>query len=346
MHCIYSDDHRLQHGMSELSDGLLQESFERPERADNVLSAFRASGLGEVIAPNEYGPEPIQRIHNDSYLSFLRSAWELWAAEGRDCDALPLNWAVRGMRQIEPDTIDGKLSYFSFDAGTPITTGTWQAATSAANVALTGAQHLNEGASAAFSLCRPPGHHATTDVYGGYCFLNNAAIACQYLLDHGAARIALIDVDYHHGNGSQSIFYARDDVLFLSIHADPKQEYPFFLGHADERGEGAGDGYNCNFPLPWKTAAGPWFEALDECCRKAAGFKPDAIVVSLGVDTYKKDPISQFGLDDDDYRVIGERLATLGLPTLFVLEGGYALAEIGANVVNVLAGWGQFTQSH
>lgn len=336
---VYSDDHRLQHGMSELSDGQLQESVERPERADNVLSAVRASGLGDIIGPEEYGLEPVRRIHADNYLTFLESAWDLWTAEGRVCDALPLNWAVRGMRQIEPDTIDGKLSYFSFDAGTPITAGTWRAITAAANVAITGAERLSGGEPAIFSLCRPPGHHATADFYGGYCFLNNAAIACQHLLERGAARIALIDVDYHHGNGSQSIFYAQNDVLFLSIHADPKQEYPFFLGHADERGEGVGEGYSANFPLPWGSGAAPWFEAFEQCCEKVAKFTPDAIVVSLGVDTYKKDPISQFRLDTEDYTIMGRRLAELGLPTLFVLEGGYALAEIGRNVVGVLTGF-------
>jgi acetoin utilization deacetylase AcuC-like enzyme len=334
---VYSDDHRLHRGRAELIDGKLVPSFECPERADTILRAV--TPITEIIAPAEFGLEPIRRVHADNFLAFLESAWSMWTAAGRDWDALPLAWPTRGMRQIEPDNIDGKLSFFSFDAGTPITAGTWQAATAAANVALTGADHLVHGAGAAFSLCRPPGHHAAADYYGGYCFLNNAAIAAQYLLDNGSARVAILDVDYHHGNGSQSIFYERDDVLFLSIHGDPKQEYPFFLGHADETGAGAGAGFNHNFPLPWGTGAKPWLGALDECCSRLADYAADAIVVSLGVDTFAGDPISEFRLQTSDYPAIGEKVAALARPTLFVLEGGYAVDEIGTNVAGVLAGF-------
>lgn len=337
MQTVYSDDHRLHRGRAELIDGKLMPSFECPERADTILEAVAA--ITPVVPPRVFGLDPVRRVHADNFLAFLENAWSMWAAAGRDWDALPLAWPTRGMRQIEPDNIDGKLSYFSFDAGTPITAGTWQAITTAANVALTGANHLVEGARSAFSLCRPPGHHAAADYFGGYCFLNNAAIAAQYLLDHGSARVAILDVDYHHGNGTQSIFYERDDVLFLSIHGDPKQEYPFFLGHADEVGLGAGAGYNRNFPLPWGSGAAPWFGALDECCSLIAGHRPDAVIVSLGVDTFAGDPISEFRLQTSDYPLIGEKVAALGLPALFVLEGGYAVDEIGTNVAGVLTGF-------
>jgi acetoin utilization deacetylase AcuC-like enzyme len=335
---VYSDDHRLHHGKSELVDGELKPCFECPERADIVLDAVTQSNLGAVITPDDFGLAPIQAVHNPGYVGFLEQAWDLWTDAGRSGDALPLNWAVRGLRQIEPETIDGKLSYFSFDAATPITAGTWQAAKSAANVALTGAAKLLQGASGVFSLCRPPGHHAASDYYGGYCFLNNAAIATQYLLDHGASRVAVLDVDYHHGNGTQSIFYERDDVLFVSIHADPLQEYPFFLGHADERGSGAGLNYTANFPLRWHSSAKQWFEALGSSLNLVSDYAPDYVIVSLGVDTYKDDPISHFRLDTPDYLEVGSRIASLALPTLFVLEGGYAVAEVGKNVSNVLIG--------
>ncbi len=335
---IYSDDHHLHHGKAELVDGELKPSFECPERADIILDAVTRAHLGDVIGPDDFGLGPIQAVHNSGYVAFLQQAWDLWTAAGRTVDALPLNWAVRGLRQIEPETIDGKLSYFSFDAATPITAGTWKAARSAANVALTGADKLLQGEANAFALCRPPGHHAASDYFGGYCFLNNAAIAAQYLLDQKAARVAILDVDYHHGNGTQSIFYERDDALFVSIHADPLQEYPFFLGHADEHGSGAGLGYTANFPLRWHSTATQWFEALDASLKLVADYKPDYLVVSLGVDTYKDDPISQFRLDTPDYLTIGSRIAGLGLPTLYVLEGGYAVAEIGKNVSNVLVG--------
>ena len=182
-------------------------------------------------------------------------------------------------------------------------------------------------------------HHAGADFFGGYCFLNNAALAAQHLLDDGARRVGILDIDYHHGNGTQSIFYGRGDVLFASIHADPRTEYPFYLGHADETGEGAGLGCNMNLPLPAGSTSPQWFAALETACIKLASYAPDALVVSLGVDTFAGDPLSHFSLQSADFLRIGERIAHLGLPTVFVLEGGYAVGEIGINVVNVLEGF-------
>ncbi|MDJ0758968.1 MAG: histone deacetylase family protein [Woeseiaceae bacterium] len=340
MFTIYSDDHRLHHGKAELNDGQLMPCHEKPERADSVLAAIQSSAVGDVIEPADFGLEPVLAVHTAGYIDFLQNAWSLWAAEGRDWDALPLNWPVRGMRQVEPDYIDGKLSYYSFDAGTPITPGTWQAVFAGARVALTGAAKLLSGEKSVFSLCRPPGHHAAADYFGGYCYLNNAAIAAQYLRDNGAGKVAVLDVDYHHGNGTQSIFYDRDDVLFVSIHGDPKQEFPYFLGHADETGEGPGEGFNMNLPLPWNTSAADWFTALDESLERLSRFGPDAVVVSLGVDTYINDPISQFQLQAGDYLYVGQKIAKLGLPAHYVFEGGYAVEDIGENVVNVLRGAG------
>lgn len=342
MKTVYTDTHRLQHGRAELNDGQLMPCFEKPERADLVIARVRETGLGPVVEPHHFGREPMARVHAEPYLLFLETAWDAWLTEHGDHDALPLNWAVRGMRwDVEPEHIDGKLSYFSFDAGTPITAGTWRAVTGSANVALTGRRLIADGERAAFALCRPPGHHAAADYYGGYCFLNNAAIAAQAFLDRGAARVALLDVDYHHGNGSQSIFYDRDDVLVQSLHADPRWEFPYFLGHADERGAGRGEDCNHNYPLPWGTDFAAWADALETACRRIERYAPDALVISLGVDTFRGDPISRFLLDHDDYPRIGERLARLGLPTLFVMEGGYAVEAIGVNAVNVLSGFEQ-----
>jgi acetoin utilization deacetylase AcuC-like enzyme len=176
-------------------------------------------------------------------------------------------------------------------------------------------------------------------MYGGYCFLNNAAIAAQAFLDGGAHRVAILDVDFHHGNGTQEIFYSRQDVLFLSLHGDPLDAFPFFLGGADETGAGAGEGYNVNYPLPDGTAFDQWSAALEDACRRIGRYRPDALVVSLGVDTFKDDPISTFKLESEDFRRYGARIAGMGLPTLFVMEGGYAVAAIGVNTVNVLTGF-------
>ena len=333
---IYSDDHRLHHGRHELIGGQFTPCFEKPSRADMVLDRVKAVGLGEVRAPRDFGLEPIRRVHSEGFVRFLQNAWQDWLASH---DMLPIAWPTRRLRQTEPDNIDGRLGYYSFDAGAPITAGTWQAITSSANVALSGQSELANGARSVFSLCRPPGHHAAADYMGGYCFFNNAAIAAQAFLDRGAGRVAILDVDYHHGNGTQDIFYRRDDVLFASIHGDPRVEYPYFLGYADERGEGAGEGCNHNYPLAHGSGWDLWSAALDDACVRIAGYAPDALVISLGVDTYKEDPISQFKLDSPDYLRMGERIARLGLPTLFIMEGGYAVEAIGINAVNVLQGY-------
>ncbi len=339
---VYSDRHRRHHGHGELIDGQMQPCFEMPRRADMILARVEGLRLGEVMAPRAFGLDPVRRVHDAGYVDFLASAWTEWTAQGRTNDALPLVWPVPGLRHDRvPEHIDGRLGFYSMDAGVPITAGTWDAVQAGADVALTGAQSIVEGANSAFSLCRPPGHHAAAAAMGGYCYLNNAAIAAQHLLDHGCAHVAILDVDYHHGNGTQSIFYARRDVLFVSLHADPRGEYPYFLGYADERGAGAGAGYTLNYPLPQGTAWDTYGPALDSACDVIAKHAPDAIVVSLGVDTYAHDPISRFALASDDFSRLGARIARLARPTLFVMEGGYAVEAIGVNVVNVLTGYGQ-----
>jgi acetoin utilization deacetylase AcuC-like enzyme len=224
---------------------------------------------------------------------------------------------------------------------TSICAGTWQAARAAADVALTGASQINEGARAAFALCRPPGHHAARDLYGGYCFLNNAAVAAQHLRDLGAVRVAILDVDFHHGNGTQDIFYDRSDVLYTSLHGDPAEAFPYFSGYADETGMGDGVGFNLNFPLPPGTQFDVWRDTLDAALSRIANFRADALVVSLGVDTFAEDPISFFRLRSPDFSTYGRMIGECAIPTLFVLEGGYAVGQIGINVVNVLQGFEQ-----
>jgi acetoin utilization deacetylase AcuC-like enzyme len=232
--------------------------------------------------------------------------------------------------------MSGSLGWFAFDASTPIVEGTWDAALAAARCAMTAAALVAEGERAAYALCRPPGHHAARGTFGGYCYLNNAALAAQYLLDEGRRRVAVIDVDYHHGNGTQEIFWERDDVLFVSLHGDPETEYPWFMGYAEERGSGRGEGFTLNLPLPAGTGWDAYRVALGTALEAVARFAPDAIVVSLGVDTFAADPISAFKLETRHYPMIGELLAGLGLPAVLVQEGGYAVAEIGENVAGVL----------
>jgi acetoin utilization deacetylase AcuC-like enzyme len=336
---VYSDDHRLRNVRTELHGGLLVPPHECPERAGFVLERLRAVGLGDVVAPVRHGLDPVLRVHDAGFVEFLGRAWRDWEATGNRGEAIPDCWPARRMAQRRPDSIAGQLGYYAMAGETSIGPGTWEAVQAAADVALSGAKRLAGGERGVFSLCRPPGHHAARDLYGGYCFLNNAAIAAQSLRDGGAARVAILDVDFHHGNGTQDIFYDRDDMLFVSLHGDPLQCFPYFSGHADETGAGAGLGFNLNLPMPRGTAYDGWSAALSRGLDAIRAFRADALVVSLGVDTYEGDPISSFKLSSDDFSRYGRAIGGLGLPTLFVMEGGYAVADIGINVVNVLTGF-------
>lgn len=338
MKIVYSAQHAAHHGRAELNEGRLVPCFERPERAERVLHAIDAAGLGPVIAPDRFARADLERVHPPAYLDFLAGAHRRWHAAGREGDALPMAWPVPGLRKVLPQDLDGQLGYYAFSADAPIGPGTWEAVEASAFCALSGAALIAAGDRVAFSLCRPPGHHAHSALYGGYCYLNNAALAAEALRAHGADRVAVLDIDYHHGNGTQDIFYARGDVLFASLHADPDLEFPYYLGRADEVGLGPGIGANHNFPLPWGTDFGRWSAALDVALRRIAAFAPDALVVSLGVDIYRDDPISRFAIDSADFLTIGRRLGGVGVPILLVMEGGYATEAIGDNVVNVLRG--------
>jgi acetoin utilization deacetylase AcuC-like enzyme len=342
---VYSESHLLRRAKTELFGGELISPHESAVRAQYVLERIKASALGEVIGPRSFGLEPIRRVHDAGYLDFLAHVWDEWSAAGYRGEAIPTCWPARRMAQKIPNHIDGKLGYYSAAAETSICAGTWTAALGAVDVALTAAARVLGGEVGAFALCRPPGHHAARDFYCGYCFLNNAAIVSQWLRDQGAARIAVLDVDFHHGNGTQDIFYARDDVLFVSIHGDPREAYPHFLGYADEMGEGAGVGFNHNYPLPRGAAFDMWGAALRDGLRKITEFAPDFLVVSLGVDTFERDPISFFKLTAEDFSTYGAMIGALKIPTLFLLEGGYAVAEIGINVVNVLSAFERTAQN-
>jgi acetoin utilization deacetylase AcuC-like enzyme len=336
---VFSEQHALRNAQTELYGGRLVRPHECPERAQIVLERVRAVGLGEVIAPARFGLAPVLKIHDERFVEFLSRAWTEWVAAGNLGEAIPDCWPARRMSQKCPSSIAGRLGYYAMAGETSISAGTWEAAQAAADVALSAAERLGAGARAAFALCRPPGHHAARDMYGGYCFLNNAAIAAQRLRDDGAGRVAVLDVDFHHGNGTQDIFYERADVLYTSLHGDPAEAFPYFSGYADETGAGPGEGYTLNLPLPRGTAFPAWGEALRGALERIRRFGAEALVVSLGVDTFAQDPISFFKLTSEDFTTYGRMIAELKVPTLFVFEGGYAVAEVGVNAVNVLTGF-------
>ena len=340
---FYNHLHALHQGKMEMFRGQMVPCFEVAARADHVLAHLEQRKLGSVREPARFDAALLAGIHAPVYLAFLEHAWDDWVAldpanVGRD--ALPSVWPGHSLRNdVMPANFAARMGLFSFDTGSPLTSGTWVAAREGAFCAMAAAHAVADGERAAFALSRPPGHHAGADFFGGYCFLNNAALAAQALRDRGWNRVAVLDIDYHHGNGTQAIFYDRADVFFASIHGDPHTEYPFFLGYADEKGAGAGEGFNLNLPLPRGTGFETWRDALRLALKRIAGFDAQALVVSLGLDTFEGDPISGFTLRSEDYLRIGEDIAAAALPTVFVFEGGYAVTQLGVNAVNVLEGF-------
>ncbi len=342
MKTVFTDDHRLHFAQGEMSGGEFVTPFERPSRMEYILRELKARKMNDIVGPSPLDMKAVAKIHDKGFLKFLQNAWSEWQAAGYRGEIMPTGFPARSLRQRCPQHIDGKVGYYIHSVETCITVGTWDAAKASASVALTAQKLIANGAHSAFALCRPPGHHAHDDLYGGYCFLNNAAIAAQAFRDSGAERVAILDVDFHHGNGTQDIFYDRADVLFCSLHGEPQTAYPYFLGYKDEHGTGKGEGFNFNYPMSAGTSYERWKRALGNACGKIRTFSPDALVVSLGVDTYEHDPISYFKLKSDDFRDYGARIAKLKLPTLFVMEGGYAIEAIGVNTVNVLEGFLNF----
>ena len=339
---LFSELHALHAPEHEFFRGERVPCFESPARANFVRNELAVRGH-ELRAPHADSTAVLQQVHTPRYLAFLQSAWSEWLALDAGNAArqpFPSVWPVRTLRSdVEPANFVARLGLYSMDNGSPMVAGTWAAARAGADAAVSAAGLLAAGERSIFCATRPPGHHAGADFMGGYCFLNNAAVAAQALHLHGSTRVAILDVDYHHGNGTQSIFYSRADVLFVSLHGDPRTEYPFYLGHADEKGEGPGAGFNLNLPLPGGSSVAAWFAALEVACARIGRHRADALVVSLGLDTFAQDPISTFALQTTDFTRLGERLRQLGLPTIFVLEGGYAAAELGLNAANVMDGF-------
>lgn len=330
----FFDARQLAHAPeAEFHNGALVPHAEVPARAENILAA-----VGAVEPAVDHGMGPLRAVHDAGYLAFLEAAWADWRAAGRSGEALPYAFPVTGRRDLPLERIEARLGRYAYDLSTPIGPGAWEASYWGAQTALSALDAVLGGERNAFALCRPPGHHAGADYLGGYCYLNNAAIAAQAALGAGR-RPAVLDIDYHHGNGTQDIFLSRPDVFVASIHADPATDYPYYWGHADERGTGEGEGANLNLPLPLGTALPAYETALGAALDAVAAWGPDLLIVSFGADTYEGDPISGFRIRTDDYPRMAARIAGLGLPTLVVMEGGYAVDALGANVAAFLSGF-------
>jgi acetoin utilization deacetylase AcuC-like enzyme len=329
MRCFWDERQRAHAPAAEFFNGKLHPAAEHQGRVDAILAA-----IGPTRAPEDSGMEPLLLVHSKEYLALLRDAHRDWLAAGREGDAFPYTFPTVGRRPLDLSRVDARLGQHSFDTSTPIGPGTWDACYWSAQTALSALAAIIGGERSAFAFTRPPGHHAGRDYLGGYSYLNHAALCAEAALRAGKRRIAILDVDYHHGNGTQDIFAGREDVLFASIHADPSTDYPFFWGHADEC-----EGNILNLPLPRGTGWSDYRPALERTIDWLEKSAPELLIVSYGADTHEADPISYFKIKTSDYTPMARRIASMGLPTLIVMEGGYAVEALGANVAEFLGGF-------
>ncbi|PQA89344.1 histone deacetylase family protein [Hyphococcus luteus] len=321
---------------SYLVNGVMEANPERPERVELLLQGVKDAGL-DLVRPENYDAAPILAVHSKRYLDFLARAHERWARIPGASEAVTPN--VHPLRRGGyPASVVAQAGWHMIDASAPISADTWESAQWSAWTAAHAAKLVLQGERAAYALCRPPGHHAGAETAGGFCYLNNTAIAAEVLRkDHD--RVAILDVDLHHGNGTQDIFYNRGDVLTVSIHADPVRFYPFFWGYADETGEDGGDGANLNLPLPRGSKDDAFLDALGAALKKIEDFGPDALVIALGLDAYEGDPIAGLAVTSGGFARIGEAIGgALKLPTVIIQEGGYPCDELGSNLAAFLGG--------
>ena len=338
MKVYYSEAHRRHEPPFEIFDGGLRVPYlENPDRMDRILNALRATDWAKIIEPSDFGLDPIYAVHDKDYVDFLASSWTEWlVTDAKDKSTLlPSTFALRRHPQ-KPTSLLGRAGYYMMDLSACIVEGTYSAALASANCALNAAEAVANGEHSAFGLCRPPGHHAGKDYAGGYCFINNASVAANWLSSKG--RVALLDIDYHCGNGTQDIFYDRADVLTISIHADPNFEYPHYAGYANETGSGLGLGFHKNFPL--EPSAGTddarYLSALEQALGLIRKFAPKYLVVSAGMDIYADDPLGTIKVTTEGIGEIGKRISALDLPAVIVMEGGYNNVALGRNVIALL----------
>jgi len=343
MQVVYTPAH-LGHDVTvETVMGVEIPANEVAERAEIIRAALDADGGFERSEPAEYGTAPITAVHDPGLLSFLEVAWSEVRRQGLNgaflsADTYPNRSMFEGMSDEaiarlvrEPEHAAGRAGFWGLDSAAPLVAGTYVVARGAVDVALTAMDLVLGGATAAYGLCRPPGHHAARSMYGGYCFFNNAAIVAEAITAATGERVAILDVDFHHGNGTQQIFWRRGDVRYVSIHADPQRQYPYFLGRADETGEGDGAGENLNIPLRAGATNEEYLEATDRAVEAIAAVPGSVVVVSLGFDTYGLDPIGDFALTTDVYHEVGRRVAALGRRLVILQEGGYHRPSLGEN---------------
>jgi acetoin utilization deacetylase AcuC-like enzyme len=337
MKCLFDERQRRHDPKHFMANGVRLPNPEQPARIDALRQGALDAGA-EIISPDDHGRGPLAAVHSAEYLEFLETIHVRWARqEGASEEVIPNVHPDRRTASY-PRSAVGQAGFHQADTACPIAADTFESAYWSAQSVLTAADLLLEGEPAAYALCRPPGHHAFSDLAGGFCFLNNAAIAAEYLT-RNQRRVAVLDIDVHHGNGTQGIFYARPDVLTVSLHADPRRFYPFFWGHAHERGESAGLGANLNIPLARGTADDAFLEALDKALARIGAFGTETLIVALGLDAHEKDPFEGLAVTTNGFGRIARAIAGLKLPTLLVQEGGYLSDDLGRNLTSFLTGF-------
>ena len=319
--------------------------FELPDRADRIEAVLAADPAFESLAPTEHGRRPIDAVHDPRLVDFLSDAWQRFQREVHPQAALfpdvMLHPALmEGMGEGScPDDVGGQLGYWCWETNTPLAEGSYDAARTSVDIALTALDVVDAGDRVAYGLCRPPGHHAPRAAFGGYCYFNNAAIVAEAARSRGRQKVVVLDVDYHHGNGTQQLFWSRSDVMYVSLHGDPMRAYPYFCGHAEEIGGDAGAGTTLNVPLPVGVDDGDYLASLERAVDAVSEFAPDLLVVSLGLDTSVGDPLGDFEVTTDGMRRCGALVASLGVDTVIVQEGGYDLDTIAADAHAWLQPW-------
>lgn len=320
-----------------LSRGNIVDFPDQPERVRVLLEAARSAG-GSVHATRSFDQQHLAAVHKWRYLEFLEKGYRSWKrGKGAFEEVMPSARPIEKPARYPRDIV-GRAGWHLADFSCPIVEDTWRVACASANTALTATQLVADGEGVAYALCRPPGHHAYVERAGGFCYLNNSAIAAQYLRQHHD-RVAILDVDVHHGNGTQGIFYERGDVLTVSVHADPKKFYPFFYGYEGERGRGEGAGYNLNIPLPVKSDDEIWVGAVEYAVERVQDYQPGALVIALGLDAHEKDPLQGGAMTTVGFRRVASTIRKLDLPTVIVQEGGYLSDALGENLVSFLRGF-------
>lgn len=345
MQVVYSPRHLLHDPSTEIEASTSHSPYEHTGRAETIKATLSADEQFRFREPSDHGVAPITAVHDEGLVNFLSVAWAEYQREvGERREVVPDIFFRRELRNqmgaaSEPSAVSARLGWWCFETTTPLTQGSYEAARAAVDTALTATDVVLAGERVSYGLCRPPGHHATRDLYGGYCFFNNAAIAAHDIVSRTGGKVTVLDVDYHHGNGTQEIFYDRDDVQYVSLHGDPQRAYPYFTGYADETGSGRGRGATFNVPLAKRTQDDAYLAALADCCDEISAFGPSAVVVSLGLDTFITDPIADLALSTQGFARSGALVAQLGLPTVVLQEGGYDVEALGRNVHAWLTGF-------